>query len=71
MVMGTWDHKRVWFLALAGTAFERMGQRDHEVEQMRAGKRAAAYREPAQVVAVHVDAGKIRLRGEDGRPGAC
>ena len=48
---------------------ERAGQRDHEVEQMKAGELPPAYRQPPQVVAVHLDAGKIRLRAEDGRPG--
>jgi hypothetical protein len=48
---------------------ERAGQRDHEVEQMKTGTLSPAYRESPQVVAVHVDAGKIRLRAEDGRPG--
>jgi hypothetical protein len=48
---------------------ERAGQRDHEVAQMQAGQLEPAYRQPPQVVAVHVDAGKIRLRADDGRPG--
>lgn len=48
---------------------ERTGQRDHQVEQMRAGALQPLYRQPPKVVAVHVDAGKIRLRTEDGRPG--
>ena len=48
---------------------ERAQQRDREVEQMKAGRLASAYRQSPPVVAVHVDAGKIRLRAEDGRPG--
>ena len=28
-----------------------------------------AYREPPQVAAIHLDAGKIRLRADDGVPG--
>lgn len=48
---------------------ERAGQRDQQVEQMKARELPPVYREPPQVVAVHVDAGKIRLRAEDGRPG--
>lgn len=48
---------------------ERAGQRDHEVEQMKAGELQPVYRQPPQVVAAHLDAGKIRLRAEDGRPG--
>jgi hypothetical protein len=48
---------------------ERAEQRDQQVEQMKRGELQPAYRQPPQVVAVHVDAGKIRLRAEDGRPG--
>ncbi len=48
---------------------ERAGQRDQQVEQMQARALQPAYRQPPKVVAVHVDAGKIRLRAEDGRPG--
>jgi hypothetical protein len=48
---------------------ERAGQRDQQVEQMKTGKLSPAYRESPQVVAAHLDAGKIRLRAEDGRPG--
>lgn len=48
---------------------ERAGQRDQQVEQMQTRELQPAYRQPPQVVAVHVDAGKIRLRAEDGRPG--
>jgi hypothetical protein len=48
---------------------ERARQRDQEVAHMQARERQPAYRQPPQVVAVHVDAGKLRLRAEDGRPG--
>ena len=48
---------------------ERAGQREHEVEQRQARELQPTYRQPPPVVAVHVDAGKIRLRAEDGRPG--
>ncbi|MCX5643487.1 MAG: hypothetical protein NTZ17_02205 [Phycisphaerae bacterium] len=50
-------------------AGSRAGQRDQEVEQMKAGELPPVYRQPPQVVAAHLDAGKIRLRAEDGRPG--
>jgi hypothetical protein len=48
---------------------ERADQRDQDVEQMQAGELTSIYREPPKVVAVHVDAGKIRLRADDGQPG--
>ena len=48
---------------------ERVSQRDRQVEQMQTRELPPAYRQPPPVVAVHVDAGKIRLRAEDGRPG--
>jgi hypothetical protein len=48
---------------------ERADQREHQVERMQAGELQPAYPQPPQVVAVHVDAGKIRLRAEDGGPG--
>ena len=48
---------------------ERAGQRDDEVAQMKRGHLKPAYRQPPPVAVVHVDAGKIRLRAEDGRPG--
>jgi len=48
---------------------ERAAQRDQQVEQLQARELQPVYRQPPQVVAVHVDAGKIRLRAEDGRPG--
>lgn len=70
--------KRTEFLALAGEAFqritERLGrerarQRDDDVAQMQAGHLQPVYHQPPQVAAIHLDAGKIRLRGDDGRPG--
>jgi hypothetical protein len=107
MATGAFDSKRAQFLALAGTAFERMfggdgqnglvtfaereeracevsdelarwlmaehvaqdraGRRDQEVEQRKTGELQAVYSQPAKVVAAHVDAGKTRLRAEDGR----
>ncbi len=48
---------------------ERASQRDQQVEQMRARELQLVYRQPPAVVAVHVDAGKLRLRAADGRPG--
>lgn len=48
---------------------ERRAARDREVEAFRGGKLAPEHREPPSVVAVHVDAGKIQLRADDGAPG--
>lgn len=48
---------------------ERAQQRDQQVEQMKAGELGPAYRQPPQVAAIHLDAGKIRLRADDGEPG--
>lgn len=48
---------------------ERAHQRDQEVSHLQARELQPAYRQPPQVGAVHVDAGKLRLRAEDGRPG--
>jgi hypothetical protein len=48
---------------------ERACQRDQQVAQMQTRELQSVYRQPPRVVAVHVDAGKIRLRAEDGRPG--
>ncbi len=48
---------------------ERAQQRDEQVEQMKAGDLGPAYRQPPQVAAIHLDAGKIRLRADDGPPG--
>ena len=48
---------------------ERLRQRQEQVEQMQARILPPAYREPPQVAALHLDAGKIRLRADDGVPG--
>jgi hypothetical protein len=48
---------------------ERAQRREEQVEQMRAGELGSVYRQPPQVAAIHLDAGKIRLRAEDGHPG--
>jgi len=48
---------------------ERACQRDQQVAQLQARELQPAYHQPPQVVAVHVDAGKIRLRAEDRQPG--
>jgi len=48
---------------------ERAGQRQQQVQQMQARVLSPAYREPPQVAAIHLDAGKIRLRADDGAPG--
>lgn len=48
---------------------ERAGQRDEEVERMKAGQLQPVYRQPPQVAAIHLDAGKIRLRADDGCAG--
>ena len=48
---------------------ERTGQRDKDVERMKAGQLSPAYRQAPRVVAVHLDAGKIQLRADDGSPG--
>ena len=48
---------------------ERAQQRQQQVQQMQARVLPPAYREPPQVAAIHLDAGKIRLRADDGAPG--
>jgi hypothetical protein len=48
---------------------ERAQQRDQEVERMKAGQLEPVYRHPPKVAAIHLDAGKIRLRADDGHPG--
>ena len=48
---------------------ERAQQRDQEVQQMKAGRLQATYRQPPPVAAIHLDAGKIRLRADDGKAG--
>lgn len=48
---------------------ERGVQRDGEVERMKAGTLAPAHVQPPRVAAIHLDAGKIQLRADDGRVG--
>jgi hypothetical protein len=48
---------------------ERAAQRDSQVEQMKADTLAPAHAQPPRVVAIHLDAGKIQLRADDGQPG--
>lgn len=48
---------------------ERAQRRDEQVQQMQAMGLQSAYRQPPQVAAIHLDAGKIRLRADDGAPG--
>ena len=48
---------------------ERAGQRDEEVERMKGGQLQPVYRQPPQVAAIHLDAGKIRLRADGGCAG--
>jgi hypothetical protein len=48
---------------------ERVGERDRDVERMKAGRLTPTHAQPPRVVAVHLDAGKIQVRAEDGGPG--
>jgi hypothetical protein len=48
---------------------ERAGQRDRAVARMKAGKLAPAHRQPPTVAAIHLDAGKIQVRADDGQVG--
>jgi len=48
---------------------ERAQRREEQVEQMKARALGPVYRQPPQVAAIHLDAGKIRLRAEEGGPG--
>ncbi len=48
---------------------ERAAQRDAEVEAFRAGALKPTHAEPPAVAAVHVDAGKLQFRQDDGDPG--
>jgi hypothetical protein len=48
---------------------ERAAQRDQEVAHRRAGTLKPRHAQPPAVAVVHVDAGKLQLRAEDGRPG--
>jgi len=48
---------------------ERAAQRDREVAQRQAGVLKAIHAQPPAVAVIHVDAGKVQMRAEDGRPG--
>ena len=48
---------------------ERVGERDREVERMKAGRLTPTHAQPPRVAAVHLDAGKIQVRADDGGPG--
>lgn len=48
---------------------ERAAWRDAQVERLKAGRLEPMYRQPPAVAAIHLDAGKIRLRADDGHPG--
>jgi hypothetical protein len=48
---------------------QRGDERDARVEQMKAGKLSPVHAQPPQVAAIHLDAGKIQMRAEDGKPG--
>ena len=47
---------------------ERSEERDREVERMKRGQLRPRRAQPPRVAAVHVDAGKIQLRADDGGP---
>jgi hypothetical protein len=48
---------------------ERAARRDAEVEKMRGRQLFAAHAQPPTTVAIHVDAGKVQLRADDGQVG--
>jgi len=48
---------------------ERAAQRDSQVEQMKTDKLTSAHAQRPQVAAIHLDAGKVQLRADDGQPG--
>jgi hypothetical protein len=48
---------------------ERTEQRDRDVQRMQAGQLTPTHAQPPTVAAIHVDAGKVQLRADDGRPG--
>lgn len=48
---------------------ERKRARDEEVAAFRERRSKPRHKEPPHVVAVHVDAGKLQLRADDGKPG--
>jgi hypothetical protein len=48
---------------------ERGQQRNRQVDMMKTGKLSPTHAQPPQVVAIHLDAGKIQLRADDGKAG--
>lgn len=48
---------------------ERAARRGHEVAAFRSGTLQPTHRQPPAVAAIHMDAGKLQLRGEDDGPG--
>jgi hypothetical protein len=48
---------------------ERGQQRDRQVEKMKAGQLAPAHAQRPPVAAIHLDAGKVQLRDDDGKAG--
>ena len=48
---------------------ERAGQRDGDVQRMKADKLDPTHAQPPRVAAIHLDAGKIQLRADDGQAG--
>jgi hypothetical protein len=48
---------------------ERAEERDREVERLKGRKLTPAHVHPPAVAAIHLDAGKVQLRAEDGGPG--
>jgi len=48
---------------------ERVGERDRDVQRMKAGRLTPTHAQPPRVAAVHLDAGKIQMRADDGGPG--
>ena len=48
---------------------ERAEERDRDVERMKAGRLKPTHAEPPRVAAIHLDAGKIQVRADEGGPG--
>ena len=48
---------------------ERAAERDRQVEQWKADELVPVHAQPPRVAAIHLDAGKIQLRADDGPPG--
>lgn len=48
---------------------ERAAQRDQQVQRRQAGQLRPEHAQPPAVAVIHVDAGKLQLRAEDGQPG--